>query len=411
MKTTQTERGFTGYQKKVLGAALGGLGLQSTSTMLLSFVLASMLVDFGINKTAGGFISTVTNLGMLAGGIVFGTLADRFGRAKNLALTVAIFSLATAAVGFVDTIGAVYVLRFLVGVGGGGMYGVVMSLTADAFSAGRRGRVTSWVTIAGQFGAIIAAVAAALIVPAAGWRALFIFGGLPVFFAIWAWFCLPESEQWKKARAEAGRNKNEKISVAELFRAGRTPTTLRLTLMATVQVAGYFGLMNWLPSIIQEQAHVSVKGSSTWMIATIIGMVLGMFVFGQLMDKIGPKFAYGLFLLASAVAVFLYSFSASAGAILIGGAIVGFFANGMNAGYGAIVGNLYPTYIRATANNVIFNIGRAVGGFSAVAIGFFLDNYSLTVAMGFLSVLYVISFLTVLTLNVKKHTNEGAEEK
>ena len=156
--------------------------------------------------------------------------------------------------------------------------------------------------------------------------------------------------------------------------------------------------MNWLPSILQNKAGLSISGSSIWMIATIIGMSLGMLVFGQIMDKIGAKTAYASFLIASAIAVF----ADSAMLILVGGAIVGFFANGMNAGYGAIVGNLYPTHIRATANNIIFNIGRAIGGFSSIAIGFFLDNYSLTVAMAFLTVLYCISLITVTTLQIHK---------
>lgn len=402
----------SGYQKKAFSAAAGGMGLQSMSTMLLSFVLASMIVDFGINKTAGGFISTITNLGMLSGGILFGTTADKYGRAKVLSVTVAIFSIATAGIGFVNSIGAVYALRFFVGLGGGGMYGVVMSLVSDAYSAKVRGRVTSWVTISGQIGAVVAAIAAALIVPHLGWRGLFFFGGLPIFFAIWAWLALPESDTWKKARENVSQESaGEKISIAELFRHGRASVTLRLMLMATIQVAGYFGLMNWLPSIIQGQANVKVSGSSIWMIATILGMILGMLLFGQFMDRIGPKFAYGTFLLASAAAVFLYSFAASPATILIGGAIVGFFANGMNAGYGAIVGNLYPTHIRATANNIIFNIGRAIGGFSSVAIGFFLDNYSLMVAMLFLSALYIISFITVTTLKVGRPGDQIDEAK
>ena len=345
--TTEAQK-MSPYQRKAVGAATFGLGLQSMSTMLLSFVLVTMIADFGISKTAGGMISTVTNIGMLVGGLIFGPIADRFGRVKTLAVTVAIFSLATLATGFAGNIALVYVFRFLVGVGGGGEYGVVMSLVADAFSKERRGRHA------------------------------------------------------------VGDTPADKISIGELFTNGRASTTLRLMLMATVQVAGYFGLMNWLPSIIQKQAGLAVSGSSVWMTATIGGMILGMLLFGQLMDRVGPKWAYGSFLVASAIAVFIYPFAHSTATILIGGAIVGFFANGMNAGYGAIVGNLYPMRIRATANNIIFNIGRAVGGFSSVAIGFFLDHYTLTVAMGFLAILYILSFLTVLTLRVNR---TGAAEE
>lgn len=411
--TLPEKRGTTPYQRKALSAASLGLGLQSMSTMLLSFVMLQMIAEFGISRAAGGMISTVTNLGMLAGGLVFGVIADRYGRAKTLAITVAIFSVATFVTGLVDNIALVYVFRFLTGVGGGGEYGVVMSLVADAFDRRRRGRITSIVTISGQLGAIVAAVAAAVLVPVFGWRGLFIFGGIPILLALWAWFRLPESTAWRQARTAATNaarsgQQVEKVGVLDLFREGRAFTTLKLTLMATVQVAGYFGLMNWLPSILQDQAGVEVSGSSTWMIATIAGMVLGMILFGQFMDRFGPRFAYGTFLVASALAVFAYSYANSPLALLIGGAIVGFFANGMNAGYGAIVGNMYPTRIRATANNIVFNVGRAVGGFSAVVIGFLLDNYSLLIAMSFLSALYLISFLTVLTLRPAAHPEEDA---
>lgn len=388
-------KGTDKQQKKILGMAMSGLGLQSMSTMLLSFVLATMITDFGISGTAGGFISTITNMGMLVGGIIFGTLADRKGRAKIFVVTVALFAIATGAMAFATNIWIVYLLRFLVGVGSGGEYGVVMSMVADTFSSEKRGRVNSYVTIAGQLGSIVAAVAAALIIPVFGWRGLFVFGALPIFLAIYAHFNLEDSTEWKEAVAET------KPSIKELFTEGRASTTIRLTIMAIAQVAGYFGLMNWLPSILQQKIGLSVSGSSYWMIVTIAGMSLGMLFFGQIMDKIGAKVAYATFLIASAVAVFVYSFAATPLLILIGGAAVGFFCNGMNAGYGAIVGNLYPAHIRATANNIIFNIGRAVGGFSAVFIGFFLDHYSLTVAMLFLSVLYLISLACVLSLKVK----------
>lgn len=393
---------ITKEQKKVLFSSMSGLGLQSMSTMLLSFVLATMISDFGINGAAGGFISTITNIGMLVGGIIFGTLADRRGRVRVFVITVSIFSIATGAMAFANNIYLVYLFRFLVGVGGGGEYGVIMSMIADSFSSDKRGRINSYVTISGQIGSIVAAIAAAIIIPAFGWRALFVFGTLPIFLAIYAHFKLEEPEEWKKEVLET----QVKPSIKDLFIEGRASVTIRLTIMAIAQVAGYFGLMNWLPSILQNKVGLTVSGSSYWMIVTIVGMSVGMLFFGQIMDKVGAKFAYSLFLIASAIAVFIYSFADSGTAILIGGAAVGFFCNGMNAGYGAIVGNLYPSHIRATANNIIFNIGRAVGGFSSVFIGFFLDNYSLTIAMLFLSVLYIVSLLSVLSLKMKKGENQ-----
>ena len=122
--------------------------------------------------------------------------------------------------------------------------------------------------------------------------------------------------------------------------------------------------MNWLPSLLEQKQGLSVSGSSLWMISTIIGMSLGMLSFGKLFDKFGSRTTYSVFLIMSGLSVTLYTFVHSAFLMLLIGAIVGFFANGMNAGYGALISSFYPTEIRSFANNAIFNTGRAVGGLS-----------------------------------------------
>lgn len=145
--------------------------------------------------------------------------------------------------------------------------------------------------------------------------------------------------------------------------------------------------------------------------STIIGMSLGMITFGSILDFFGPRRAFGIFLLASAAMVFTITLAHNTISLLIIGAIVGFFSNGMFGGYGAVISRLYPTEIRSTANNVIVNIGRAVGGFSSVVIGILMDHYSITVVMAFLSILYVISFITMITLpGMKKLTLHANEE-
>ncbi|MCG4281049.1 MFS transporter, partial [Lacticaseibacillus saniviri] len=190
-----------------------------------------------------------------------------------------------------------------------------------------------------------------------------------------------------------------KVSIARLF---NTPAvarqTIALMVMAIVQIAGYFGLMNWLPVIVQKQQGLSVAGSSLWMIATIVGMSLGMLTFGNILDHFGPRRAFSVFLLASALVVFAITWAHSTWTLVIIGAIVGFFSNGMFGGYGAVISRLYPTEIRSTANNVIMNTGRAIGGFSSVMIGVLMDHYTLSVTMASLSALYLLSFVVMITL-------------
>ena len=168
--------------------------------------------------------------------------------------------------------------------------------------------------------------------------------------------------------------------------------------MVTVQIAGYFGLMNWLPSIMQKQLGLSVSGSSLWMISTIFGMSLGMLTFGTVMDKLGPKLSFGLFLIFSSLSVYLIVLAKGQWSLLLSTMLVGYFINGMYGGYGAVISSLYPTEIRATANNVIMNLGRAIGGFSSVVIGFLMDNYSLTAVVVCLSAIYLVSLCVMLTI-------------
>lgn len=210
---------------------------------------------------------------------------------------------------------------------------------------------------------------AAYIIPAFGWNALFLLGVIPVILTFFIRRHVHESDEFLAAHAHAVET-HEKIAVSRLF---ATPTlalqTLGLMVMTIVQIAGYFGLMNWLPSIVQKQQGLSVSGSSLWMVATIVGMSIGMMVFGTIMDNFGPRWAFGIFLLGSASVMFTILMVKSAIALILAGALIGFFSNGMFGGYGAVISRLYPTEIRSTANSIIMNVGRAIGGFSSVVIG------------------------------------------
>ncbi|MTV82073.1 MFS transporter [Secundilactobacillus folii] len=410
METTAQHHALTKNQKWTIASTSAGFALENMDVLFLSFALSSIIADLHINGAQAGLISSITNLGMLAGGILFGLIADRFGRVRTFSYTVFIFAFATAAMYFANSITLIYACRFIAGVGAGGEYGVGITLIAENFNHHKIGKMTSVAAIGGQIGAILAAIAAAFIIPALGWRALFLFGVIPVILTYFIRRHLHESDEFIAAkRAETDPKKRVRISA--LFKTPKLAyQTLALSLMVVVQIAGYFGLMNWLPSIMQQKLGLSVSGSSIWMIATIVGMSIGMLTFGNILDYFGPRRAFGIFLIASALAVFSITLAVNEVTLLIAGAVLGFFSNGMFGGYGAVISRLYPTEIRSTANNVIVNIGRAIGGFSSVAIGFLMDHYSLIVVMGFLSALYVISFCTMLTIpNLKKlgRTNEG----
>src|SRR5699024_4032231 len=205
--------------------------------------------------------------------------------------------------------------------------------------------------------------------------------------------------------ANIATDKKEKASIKELFATKKlTHQTLALMLMTTVQIAGYFGLMNWLPTMMQQSLGIKAS-SNLWMVSTILGMCVGMLVFGNILDHFGPRLAYGIFLTCSMLSVYFFTYVNSMTSLLIGGAIMGFFVNGMFSGYGAVCTCLYPHHIRTIANNIILNVGRAVGGFSSVIIGFILDNAGVTQVMLFIASLYILSFVAMLSIPALQSKN------
>ena len=402
---------FSKNQKWVIASTSSGFALENMDVLFLSFAMSSMISQLHLSGGAAGLIGSITNLGMLFGGILFGLIGDRFGRVKTFSYTIFIFAFATAAMAFANNITLIYGLRFLAGIGAGGEYGVGISLIAESFHKNQIGKMTSVAAIGGQIGAILAAIAAAFIIPQLGWHALFLLGLVPVVLTYFIRRHLHETTEFVETKKEEKRSTTSAVFKFMFSSPKLAYQSFALMIMTTVQITGYFGLMNWLPIIVQKQLGLNVSGSSLWMISTIIGMSLGMITFGSILDFFGPRRAFGIFLLASAAMVFTITLAHNTISLLIIGAIVGFFSNGMFGGYGAVISRLYPTEIRSTANNVIVNIGRAVGGFSSVVIGILMDHYSITVVMAFLSILYVISFITMITLpGMKKLTLHANEE-
>lgn len=399
METISSHSSLNSTQKWTLASTSAGFALEHMDVMFVSFALSSIIATLHITGAQAGLISAISNLGTLAGGLGFGLIADHYGRIKVFTYTIFIFAFATAAMALANNLALVYLFRFLAGVGSGGEYGVGITLIAESFPAHTLGKFSSLAAIGGQCGAILAAIAAAVIIPTLGWHALFVFGLVPVALIYFIRRHLHESHAFLTAQAH-----REPGKLRQLFATPRLAyQTGALMVMTTVQIAGYYGLMNWLPSIMQKRLGLTVSGSSLWMIATIIGMSLGMLVFGHVLDQLGPRLAFAIFLIAAAIALFGILLTTNRLTLLVAGATLGFFSDGMYGGYGAMVSRLYPTEIRTTANNCIVNVGRLIGGFSSVIIGFLMDHGTLLMVMGFLSCLYLISLAAMLSIPNLRH--------
>ncbi len=411
------ETGVTRKERwKIMWASIIGYAMDGLDVLILSFAMAAIVSEFGLTLGEGGMIATYTLIGTVLGGYIFGIFADWWGRVHTFSLTIIIFSIFTGACAFADNAVHLDILRFLAGLGLGGEYGIGMTLVSETWPGAKRARATAGVAMGWQAGAVLAAILAAVVLPDYGWRGLFLVGVLPAFLAAWARHGIKEPPMWVKrkemkkalqARKDAGEKltaeeeeqltEAKKFPLAHLFADKKTTiTTIALTIMTSVQNFGYYGIMVWLPMILLKEHGLTTKSMSGWMIVTVIGMIAGIFVFGWLCDRLGRKKPYLLFYVCAAAMVYIYVNLGTPIALLFGGAFLGFFCNGMMAGYGTLLSENYTTDARSTAQNFIFNTGRAVGGFAPVIIGTIAQTNGFNTAFVLLSAVYLAAAVNVL---------------
>lgn len=385
------------YGRKAVFASAIGYGLDGFDLLILSFALSGIIATFGLTNVQAGSLTTLTLLGAVLGGIVFGMLSDRLGRVRVLTYSVIIFSvftgLSAVAFGYWDL--AAY--RFVAGIGIGGEFGIGMTLASEAVSASKRARATSWVALGFQFGVLAAALGSAPIIASFGWRGLFVVGILPAAIAVVIRKRLHEPPKFV-AHQEAARELAEpqKSSLRVLFDSpARRRTTIAIAVLATVQNFGYFGIITWLPNYLSTQIGLDVTGSSLWTAVTVLGMMLGIVVFGQLGDRIGRRKTFWIIQIGAAASVLAYSLIDSPVLLLAGGFVMGFFANGMLGLLGALISEHYPTEARATAQNVLFNFGRGIAGFAPIIIALIAENHGFAFALGLLPVIYLLAFVAM----------------
>jgi MFS family permease len=376
--------------------------LDSMDIMLYAMVLVHLMRHFGMSTATAGLMGSLTLFASAAGGIIFGLLADRFGRVKALMGSILVYSVFTGACGLSQNITQLAIFRVLLGLGMGGEWATGAALVAETWPTEHRGKALGIMQSSWAVGYALAAAITALVLPRWGWRGVFFVGILPALLTFWIRRHVDEPEIWKKS-VEEKKRLAARASLAEIFRRPLLKSTLVTTLMNAGTMFAWWGLFTWIPAYLGLPAEqggmgLSIVTTSTWIIVMQVGMWLGYVSFGFISDRVGRKKTYINYLFSAAVLVILYSSVRQNTVLLLLGPLVAFFGTGYFSGFGTITAEIFPTRIRASAQGFTYNIGRGLSALAPFTIGALAKEHGLSLAFYLTAGFFLFSAATAFAL-------------
>lgn len=386
---------------RALGASGAGWMLDAMDVTLYIIALDSIAREFQLDRAQSGAVASATLVASAIGGVLSGMLADRFGRVRMLTISILFYSIFTAMTATSQSVTQLVLWRILVGLGMGGEWSAGAVLVAESWPAKHRGKAIGLMQSGWAIGYILAALLGAAILPHFGWRALFLIGVLPALFTIWIRRHVSEPEAWR--HSQSARPDRGAATTSSLMRPPLLPRVLLSTTACAALLFAYWGLFTWIPTYLSSSAGggagLGVVKSAAWIVPMQIGAFAGYVSFGFLADRYGRRITFVAFVLGAAALVPLYAMSGhSTTLLMVLGPLVGFLGHGYFSVFGAMLAELFPSGIRATAQGLCYNLGRAFSALAPWTIGVLADQHGIGPALAITSAFYLLGAVLVLLL-------------
>jgi MFS transporter, putative metabolite:H+ symporter len=368
---------------------ISGLGwmFDAMDILIVGSVIAAAAAEWRLDATQSQWVSTANLAGLFCGALASGWLADRLGRKAVFTLTLLVYSIFNGLSAFATGLESLMVLRFLAGLGLGGELPVAATLVAEFMPKKNRGTMVVLLESFWAYGSVAAALIGFLVIPAWGWRAAFLIGALPAFYAFVIRRGLPESprflaSQGRTAEAAAvleriatnaptppsdpaeptGRTaRAHTVRVGELFASAHLKHTLVLWVMWATMNFSYYGIFLWLPLQFVRKGF-SLSDALLFNLIIAIAQIPGYFSAAYFVERFGRKPTLVAYLTGAAVGAFFFGQVALTArdvpAILIWGSVVSFFNLGAWGVVYTYTPELYPTHLRATGSGWAAAVGR-----------------------------------------------------
>lgn len=386
--------------------------------LLLSMALPAISSDLHISATQAGLLATATLLGMGFGGPVMGSLADSRGRKFALIVCVTIFIVFTSSIFIVPSLWIFIVVRFISGLGLGGVWSVISAFVTENWPVQRRSVALTFVLSSYPIGGLVAAQLSKFMLP--HWREMFLVAGLsaivPLLIVI---FLFRESEMWQQERSYnlnsaastsgAGRSPEKaKSSIQEILTQPYLRTTVLASIVAALAFIAFYGSSTWLPSYLKDERGLDADTVGTFMTWLNLGMFIGYNVFGFIADKFGKRFALIASMVGAGLLMPLYGVVTNNTGLLLLGPAYAFFMTFAGL-FGPYLSDIYPTRVRATGSGVCFNVGRGVSAFAPLMFGALASVASLAAGLVISGILFLCG-AAVTFLLPKKNTDPSTVE-
>lgn len=379
---------WTTFQKLITTLAALAVIFDGFDIQILAFAVPSLIRDWHAVRADFAPVLAIGLTGMVIGGPLAGYLGDRIGRRLALIACVTVFGLATIATSFIHGLTGLALLRFITGLGAGGAVPNATALAAEFAPFRRRPTAVKLTIVCIPLGGMLGGLIAARVLPAFGWRALYMIGGaLPLLLALILWQALPESPRFLAGRAprwpeltrlltRMGHNfppdatfedrtervKANRVSLRSLFAPELLRDTSGLWFAFFFCLGSIYLVFSWLPALLTANG-LNVATASSALAVYNFGGVIGVLLFTVVTAMFGsrrPMLIGALAAAVSALSLLLIPIAAPGGLTLLlaGLAVQGFLANTIQTAMYALAAHVYPTGIRATGVAYSAAIGR-----------------------------------------------------
>ena len=397
--------------------------LDGFDVLSISFAAPGIADEWAIDRAALGLVLAMELLGMIAGSLLLGDIADRFGRRPLILLCLVVMSIGMWLAATADSIEPLSAYRFFTGLGIGGMLATTNAMVAEYSNRKHRSLAVTLMAAGYPLGAIAGGSVVSVLLASYDWRSVFVFGALATTaFIPLVWFFLPESVAFlcqKKPEGALQRiNKTlrrmghatvsslpatevqpDRTGMRELFRPEMLRITILLTLAYFAHIATFYFIIKWVPKLVVDMGFTASSAGSVLVWFNIGGMI-GALTFGLLTHWVElRRLVIIVLLIASAAVIAFGQGQSSLGHLALAAAVGGFFTNAGVVGLYALLAQSYPTNVRAGGTGFSIGIGRAGAALGTVLAGFlFVAGASLAAVAAIMSIGSIVAAVAVIAL-------------